>query len=109
MCQLRLPFLTPLVLHRNCNLPSIAAFGTDCDLARGALFDALELVAPLNEYQRIRSEQLIEPQGFKLALRLQPIHVDMEQFDRLAIMRTVILVDQRECGAGDLVWLGGIE
>ena len=79
------------------------------DFARGALADALELVAPLHHHQRVGREQIVEAQRLKLALAFEAIDVEVEELDGLAVARAVILVDEREGGTGDLVGLGCVE
>ena len=62
-----------LFFQRDGDFAGVAAGAGDGDFAGGALADALELVAPLDEDQRVGREQFVEAQGFELALALQAV------------------------------------
>ena len=98
-----------LFLQRHRDLARVAAFGGDHDLAGGALANALELLAPLHHHQRIGRKQIVEAERLQLALAFQAIDIEVIELDRLAFARAVVLVNQREGGAGDFVGLGGVE
>src|SRR5208282_6091180 len=78
-------------------------------LARGALADALELVAPFHYHQRVGREQVVQAKRLKLALAFEAIDVEVEELDGFTVARAIELVDEREGGTGDLVGLGGVE
>src|ERR1039457_6171302 len=90
-------------------LAGVVAGGGDGNFASRLLADALECFAPLDQDQRVWSEQLVEAKGFQLTFAFKAIDVEVEEFDRLAVLNAVVLVDQGECWAGDLVGLGGVE
>ena len=66
------PCAARLFLQRHRNLARVATCRCNRNLARGLLADALELLAPLHQHQRIRREQLIQPQRLQLPLAFQP-------------------------------------
>ena len=82
---------------------------SDRNLARSPLANALELVAPLHQHQRIRRQQLIQPQRLQLPLAFQTIHIQVKELHRLAVLRAVVLVQQRKRGTRHLVRFGRIQ
>src|SRR6476469_6767118 len=66
---------------------------------------ALELLSPLYQENAVVSDEVIEPQRFQLARRINPVQVDVVEVS----LGTAIFVDQGEGGAGDVVRDGGLE
>src|SRR5580698_10358360 len=82
----------PLFLQRHRDFARVAALGSDHNLARGALADALELVAPLHHHQRVGSQQIVEAERLQLALAFKAVNVQMIKLDRLALARAVVFM-----------------
>src|SRR6476661_8764620 len=66
---------------------------------------ALELLSPLYQENAVVSDEVIEPQRFQLARRINPVQVDVVEVS----LGTAIFVDQSEGGAGDIVRGCGLE
>ena len=74
-----------LIFQRDGDLARVAAGGGDNDFAGRLFADALEFVAPLDQHQSIGGEQLIEAEGFELALAFEAIDIEVKELDRLAV------------------------
>src|ERR1017187_8869934 len=80
-----------LFFQRYCDFTGVAAGGGDGNFASRLLADALEFFAPLDQDQRVWSEQLVEAKGFQLTFAFKAIDVEVEEFDRLAVLNAVVL------------------
>ena len=57
------------------------------------LADALEFLTPFDQDNGVRRAHLFQPQGVELALGIEPVEIEMQQLDRLAVERTRVFVD----------------
>ena len=64
-----------------------------------------ELLSPLYEEDAIRSDQVVEGEGFEFALGIDSVKVDVIESG----LRSAIFVDEGESGAGDVVGTSGSE
>ena len=79
------------------------------DLSLAALDDGGEFFAPLHQDDAVGSDQLVEAEGIELTLGIDAVEIEVIEHDRFAVELSLVLVDEGEGGAGDLIGIGGIE
>ena len=69
------------------------------------LHEPRKLFSPLDQQDAVFGAQIIQSERFEFALRVDAIEIDMEKIGA----RSTVFVDEREGGAGDILFGGCIE